>query len=122
MELLLAFLGNAFLYAFLSWILPEKFAPLKIAYLLLTFFCIWGMFGSVEITDRLINVTFNPITNTTTKIVTFQQKENVVNLASYALYMNFIAFGITVAYIVIVLIIESLKPTQKIIEKVENYE
>ncbi|MEM5853885.1 MAG: hypothetical protein QW228_05950 [Candidatus Aenigmatarchaeota archaeon] len=116
-ELILAFLGNAFFYVFLSYILPEKFAPLKILFICLGFFSFFGLFGILTIGEKLTIQTSEG--NVTTIETRYKNEDAVFTITSSFMYVDLVALAITIVYTIIILLIEIFKPVQKVVERLK---
>lgn len=100
--IVLAYLGACYFYAYLSLKLPRTFAPLKLAYLIISQFFLILLFGNLSM---IVNNSINDISN----------------LAWTVVYGNGIILAITIAYILIMIIFKRVFETvQEAVEKVEK--
>ena len=128
--IILAYFGSSFLYAYLSINLPNKFAPLKIAYLLASFFFLMLTFFNISIISHGLisyqipmNVTQgNQTYEVNATITRLNYSQDLRNLAFTVVYGNGIMLGITIFYMFILFLKEIAKPLEKAVKSLEREE
>jgi len=130
LTLVLTYLGTIFFYAYLSMNLPEKFAPLKIGYLVASFFFVIVMFGSFAVILATPDITFTIPLNVTYNGTVYTDVNSTVTQSTYAkpfvdlfsimLYGNAVILGLTVLYILIIIVRESLTPVQNVADQLDR--
>ena len=128
--IILAYFGSSFLYAYLSINLPNKFAPLKIAYLLASFFFLMLTFFNISIISHgsisyqiPMNVTQgNQTYEVNATITKLNYSEDLKHLAYTVVYGNGIMLGITIFYMFILFLKEIAKPLEKAVKSLEREE
>ena len=125
----ITYIGIAFFYAYLSMKLNPQLAPLKIAYLLASFFFIILLCGNWNILlphsyiqfQVPANVTYNgktyEVNITVVQIPCSDQYKKMINTV---LYGNVVMLGITVFMIIVMLIKGTVEPVQEILELIER--